>query len=60
MIYNTTFKELFEQVGINRLVDEEISYDVDHLLDEFEILISQLNAEQLNAFNEIVHSVLNT
>jgi hypothetical protein len=29
-----------EQSGINHLIEEEISYDVNHLLDESETLIS--------------------
>jgi hypothetical protein len=28
------------QAGVNCLFEEEISYDVNHLLDEFEVLIS--------------------
>lgn len=49
-----------QQAGVNRLVEEEMSYDIDHLLDESEVLISQLNAQQFDAFTAIVDNVLNS
>jgi hypothetical protein len=48
-----------QQAGVNRLVEEEMSYHIDHLLDESEVLISQLNAQQFDAFTVIIDSVLN-
>jgi hypothetical protein len=48
------------QAGVNCLFEEEISYDVNHLLDESEVLISQLNAQQFDAFTAIVDNVLNS
>jgi hypothetical protein len=48
-----------EQSGVNRLIEEETSYDINRLLDESHTLISQLNAEQFDAFTTIVDSVVN-
>jgi hypothetical protein len=48
-----------EQSGVNRLIEEETSYDINRLLDESHALISQLNAEQYDAFTTIVDSVVN-
>jgi ATP-dependent DNA helicase PIF1 len=44
--------------GINHLIEEELSYDANTLLSESQILMSQLNTEQLLAFDTIVNAVL--
>jgi hypothetical protein len=41
----------------NRLIEEEMSNNIDNLLDESEFLISQLNIQQRNAFDTIVQTV---
>ncbi|KAJ1264872.1 hypothetical protein BS78_08G035200 [Paspalum vaginatum] len=43
----------------NRLIQEELSYDITHLLVDSEKYISSLNPEQLHAFQSIVTAVLN-
>jgi hypothetical protein len=45
-------------VEINHLVEEELSYDANTLLNESQILITQLNTEQLIAFHTIVDVVI--
>ena len=42
----------------NRLIEEEMHYDADDLLNESEASVSKLNDEQLHAFNCIVNVVL--
>src|SRR6266498_2491801 len=42
----------------NRLIEEEMHYDVDDLFNESETSVSKLNDEQLYAFNCIVNDVL--
>jgi hypothetical protein len=42
----------------NHFIDEELCDDVDSLLSDFETMISQLNNEQLQAFNTIIEAVL--
>jgi hypothetical protein len=49
-----------EQSGANHLIEEETSYDVNRFRDESETLISQLNAEQFDAFTMIIDSVVNS
>ncbi|XP_062193516.1 uncharacterized protein LOC133896896 [Phragmites australis] len=43
----------------NRLIDEELSYDNEHLLLESDPLLSNLNDEQRQAFDTITNAVLN-
>jgi hypothetical protein len=47
-----------EDRSVNRLLEEELSYDANNLSNESEVLISQLNTEQMKAFNTIVENVL--
>jgi hypothetical protein len=44
--------------SVNRLLEEELSYDANNLSNESKVLISQLNTEQMKAFNTIVENVL--
>jgi hypothetical protein len=44
----------------NRFIDEELGYDASRLLSESDNMISQLNDEQLHAFNCIVDVVLSS
>jgi hypothetical protein len=44
--------------SINRLFDEELCYDANNLLSEYEYMIGQLNSEQQYAFHSIVDTVL--
>lgn len=43
----------------NRLIQEELSYDLEDLLSQSEEYVSSLNSEQLHAFNCITDAVLN-
>jgi hypothetical protein len=40
------------------LIEEELSYDTNNLLDQSKLLISHFNIDELNAFNTIVSTVL--
>jgi len=43
----------------NRLIQEELSYNIEQLMGEAKDLVSKLNEEQLSAFKEITEIVLN-
>jgi hypothetical protein len=45
-------------VPINRLIDDELTYDFDAMQSESEMLISRLNDDQLHAFKTIIEIVL--
>jgi hypothetical protein len=40
-------------VPTNRLIDDELTYDIDAMQPESEMLISRLNNDQLHAFKTI-------
>jgi hypothetical protein len=56
--FNLPQKVHTTQQDLNRLIKEETSYDPEILHNESQSLISQLNIDQLNAFNKIVECVL--
>jgi hypothetical protein len=43
---------------VNQLIEEERNHNINDLWEQSDILISQLNIEQSNAFNTIVQTVL--
>jgi hypothetical protein len=58
--YNLPHKTgAIEATSTNRLIDEELSYNIEQLLLESDHLISKLNDEQHSAFESITNAVLN-
>ncbi|PWZ44009.1 ATP-dependent DNA helicase PIF1 [Zea mays] len=57
--YNLPRRQHTKQVdNVNRLIQEEMSYDINYLEEEANKLYIQLNKDQKNAFHTIVSSVL--
>ena len=48
----------YNQLSSNRFIDDELSYDIDTMHTESEILVSRLNSEQLHAFTTITETIL--
>ncbi|PWZ53915.1 hypothetical protein Zm00014a_016315 [Zea mays] len=48
----------YNRMNSNRFIDDELSYDIDTMQTESEILVSRLNSEQLHAFTTITETIL--